>query len=142
MWLRFWFKRLTDKWFGRRLAASIAPRRRSRKQPDVRPEPHILEARYTPAMLAALRQLKDMYLDIKLTDALGQELAKLNELQTLGMNVLLAPEAGLEGLSALKLPATPRPARKLAAETIRTPATMRAPAVWSVQTMRAPAAAV
>jgi hypothetical protein len=141
MWLRVWFKRLTGKWFGRHLDASIAARRRSCKQPEVRPEPDVLEARYAPAMLAALRQMKDLYLDIKLADALREELARLNELQALGMTVLIGQDDGLEGLTALNFPSSPRLSDSQAAESIRRPAKVRAPAICAVQTMRAPSVA-
>jgi hypothetical protein len=101
MWLRAWFKRVTGKWFGRRLAASIAPRRKARKQPAVRPDLVVLEDRYAPAMLAALRQMKDLYRDIKVTDASLRELAMLNELQSLGLSGIITEGTGLEGLDAL-----------------------------------------
>ncbi len=122
MWLRSWFKRLAGKWFGRRLAASIAPRRRCRKQPAARPELDTLEDRYAPAMLAALRQMKDLYLDIKVTDASVQELAMLNELQSLGLSRVIGQGAGLEGLAALQRPGKPQPAlASRAVETWRPP---------------------
>src|SRR6185437_30137 len=108
MWLRAWFRRLTGKWFGRRLAAHNTPPR-PHKLPDVRPELDVLEARYAPAMLAALRQLKELYLDIKSADVVRQELAKLYELNALDMSVLLAQDGGLEELAGLNLPASPQP---------------------------------
>lgn len=102
--LRSWFKRMTGKRFGRRLARSIAPRRRARPQPAVRPAVNALEDRYAPAILAALGQMKEMCLGIKVADAALEELTRLQELQSLGLSRILT-QRGLKALDALKTPA-------------------------------------
>src|SRR3954470_23670035 len=105
MWLPIWFKRLKSNWFSRRLAASIAPRRRGRRQPAVRPEVDALEDRYAPALRAALGQLKNLYLDIKEADAALHELALLNDLQELNLNRIMPKAASSEELQAPRHPA-------------------------------------